>query len=72
MSKDRRAKAVAVALDIGYAHAFRLTRVVMAETERKFEIEELIAACRVQQETEEKRRAALSGWKKESGGHRDD
>lgn len=68
MSKDRRAKIVAAALDIKYGHAFRLTRVVMAAADKRFEIDELITACRVQQETEEKRRAALSGWEAEKRG----
>ena len=68
MSKDRRAKIVAAALDISYAHAFRLTRQVMEATTQRFEIDELVTACRVKYDEEQKRAIVQRGFEAEKRG----
>lgn len=43
MSKDARAKAVSVALGIGYAHAFRLVRELLDTVNQPITREEVVA-----------------------------
>lgn len=43
MSKDARAKAIATALDIRYAHAFRLMQEFFATNDRKISKDEVVS-----------------------------
>lgn len=43
MSKDARAKAIAAALDIRYAHAFRLMREFLATIDRQITKDEVVS-----------------------------